>query len=85
MPGASPTFVPGAGSVQVVQVSVGGAQRGLAAVQRRRVPRLPRRGPGHVAAVAGGGAGHVAGARVQDGDVVRVREVAAGGGGGAEH
>ena len=84
MPGASPTFVPGAGSVQVVQVSVGGPQRGLA-VQRRRVPRLPRRGPGHVAAVAGGGAGHVAGARVQDGDVVRVREVAAGGGGGAEH
>ena len=84
MPGASPTFVPGAGSVQVVQVSVGGAQRRLA-VQRRHVPRLPRRGPGHVAAVAGGGAGHVAGARVQDGDVVRVREVAAGGGGGAEH
>ena len=84
MPGASPTFVPGAGSVQVVQVSVGGAERGLA-VQRRRVPRLPRRGPGHVAAVAGGGAGHVAGARVQDGDVVRVREVAAGGGWGAEH
>ena len=84
MPGASPTFVPGAGSVQVVQVSVGGAECGLT-VQRRRVPRLPRRGPGHVAAVAGGGAGHVAGARVQDGDVVRVREVAAGGGWGAEH
>ena len=83
MPGASPTFVPGAGSVQVVQVSVGGAERGLAV--QRRVPRLPRRGAGHVAAVAGGGAGHVAGARVQDGDVVRVREVAAGGGGGAEH